>query len=179
MSVTKKCKFDISQLTSFCNKIETAKEKTLTGAAIDVKLDELEKRWAKLEESFEQYILSKEADEDVKDELATKYDAVVDRYESAKIKLLDLLKKEGNLKEENKPKESDKISTQNSMPALKLPPCDIPVFEGGYAKWPSFRDMFQAVIGKHPHLAPAQKLYHLLSMTRGAILNRIAIRFGR
>ncbi|XP_075163011.1 uncharacterized protein LOC142235633 [Haematobia irritans] len=57
--------------------------------------------------------------------------------------------------------------SQHSSSTLKLPPCDTPPFEGGYSKWPAFRDIFWAVFGAHPDLSPAQKLFHLRGKTRG------------
>ena len=53
----------------------------------------------------------------------------------------------------------------NSGNCIKLPLCDIEVFEGSYEQWSFFRDMFTAVYINHSKLPTS--LYHLRNKTRG------------
>ena len=63
--------------------------------------------------------------------------------------------------------EHQRCDKQSLEQILKVPPCDTEDFYGGYAQWPPFRDMFQAVFGNHPRLTNGQKLYHFRSKTKG------------
>ena len=50
--------------------------------------------------------------------------------------------------------------------SLKLPVVEIQTFEGGFNKWAAIRDIFMAVVGNEPYVAPAQKLYYLFNKTK-------------
>ena len=78
-------------------------------------------------------------------------------YQTLKTKILEKIKETSV--------EDKKHTTIKST--LKLPACEIQNFEGGYLRWPAFRHMFKAVIGKDTSVAPAQKLYYLRSKVRG------------
>ena len=47
---------------------------------------------------------------------------------------------------------------QQSRSRLKLPPCDMPNFEGGYTEWPEFRDIL--VVGNRD-ISHVEKLQYL------------------
>lgn len=66
-----------------------------------------------------------------------------------------------------------RASQSGSSNYSKLPSIDIPKFSGKYADWPSFKDIFQAVVGKHPGLTDAQRLAHLKSSLTGDAANCI------
>ncbi|XP_075162890.1 uncharacterized protein LOC142235523 [Haematobia irritans] len=51
--------------------------------------------------------------------------------------------------------------------ALRLPPCDTDIFRGGYAAWPSFRDLFSAIYINNSRLSNVEKLFHLTQKTSG------------
>ncbi|XP_075157594.1 uncharacterized protein LOC142230857 [Haematobia irritans] len=55
----------------------------------------------------------------------------------------------------------------NTPSGFKLPPCEVPTFNGDYTTWPTFRDMFTAVCVKNPRLSSVEKLFHLNQSTRG------------
>ncbi|XP_059222185.1 uncharacterized protein LOC131996637 [Stomoxys calcitrans] len=50
---------------------------------------------------------------------------------------------------------------------FKLPPCEIPIFDGNYSSWPTFRDIFEAVCIRNPRLSSVERLFHLSQKTRG------------
>lgn len=49
----------------------------------------------------------------------------------------------------------------------KLPDIHLPRFDGNYADWPHFRDMFQSMIYRNQQLSPVQKLHYLRSCLSG------------
>ncbi|XP_075167693.1 uncharacterized protein LOC142239813 [Haematobia irritans] len=135
---------------------------------LDVEQAELERRWSKLTVSFEEIMTGE--DEALTNEFGgtatTKYEEASLAYRKCKTKIIEMRKRKSQLKAD----ESLKMETSMTQPgfsSLKLPPCDTHPFEGGYSKWPAFRDIFTAVFSNHPELFPAQKLYHLRSKTRG------------
>ncbi|XP_065355278.1 uncharacterized protein LOC135949606 [Calliphora vicina] len=155
----RRCKFDLIQLVVFCTNFERTCPVDCSFAFLDVKKQELERRWVKLVESYEEYVLEDEETDgdDHKDEVSLRYEEASDLYQALKTKILEKMKK--TTVNENRP--------TSSRSTLKLPACDIQNFDGGYSKWPAFRDMFQAVIGKDSSVAPAQKLYYLRTKVRG------------
>jgi len=44
---------------------------------------------------------------------------------------------------------------------VKLPPINMPTFNGSYDQWPNFRDIFKAVIDENRNLSDIKKLYYL------------------
>ena len=141
MSASKRrCKFDLTQLVAFCTNFERTCPIDCSFEFLDVKKQELERRWVKLVTSYEEYVLvGEEPDgEDHKDEVSLRYEEASDLYQTLKTKILEKMKKTSV--------EHKEPTTIKST--LKLPACEIQNFEGGYARWPAFRDMFQAVIGK-------------------------------
>ena len=54
---------------------------------------------------------------------------------------------------------NSKIATNfTQSQQLRLPTINVPNFEGGYSKWPAFRDLF---CGVFQNLSESQKLSHL------------------
>ncbi|XP_075156671.1 uncharacterized protein LOC142229953 [Haematobia irritans] len=164
MSARRKFSFDNVQLISFCAKIESEISTYKSVATLEVKHTELERRWNNLLESFENIMAV--AGENSDDEEDTKsFDEATSKYQECKVKIIEAVQ------EKSQPRnlESTRIDTStvhHGVSSLKLPPCDTQPFEGGYSKWPAFRDIFQAVFINHPGLSDAQKLYHLRSKTR-------------
>ncbi|XP_073817221.1 uncharacterized protein [Musca autumnalis] len=68
---------------------------------------------------------------------------------------------------------SDPIPESPSTPVavsphgFKLPPCEIPIFNGDYSSWPTFRDIFTALCWKNSRLSSVEKLFHLSQRTTG------------
>ncbi len=56
---------------------------------------------------------------------------------------------------------------------VRLPSIDLPTFDGKYADWPSFKDLFDATVDNNTHLAPAQKLQYLKAALSGEPANLI------
>ena len=57
------------------------------------------------------------------------------------------------------------VKTEHSN--IKLPPIDLPTFDGNYANWCSFDDAFCAFVDKNDSLSDVQKLCYLRSQLKG------------
>ncbi|XP_075163307.1 uncharacterized protein LOC142235939 [Haematobia irritans] len=166
MAARRKFLFDYQQVVSFCDQNEKLDHKTSTVQFLEVQDLELDRRWTALLSSYETFILEDEREQiDPNDINIKKFEDASSKYQVCKAKILSSICERTN---HAHPDQSvDTPPNRQYVTSLKLPPCDTPPFEGGYAKWPAFRDIFSAVFGNHPHLSPAQKLYHLRGKTRG------------
>ncbi|XP_075158079.1 uncharacterized protein LOC142231352 [Haematobia irritans] len=165
MATRRKFLFNHNQIVTFCQELENQKAETLSVQLLEIKDLELERRWPQLVASYEALALEDEKEEhDYNDVNGQKFEEACAKYQKCKESIMIAICSKTNSQQENS---VDHIPPQRSAPSLKLPPCDTPPFEGGYSKWPAFRDIFSAVFGNHPHLSPAQKLYHLRGKTRG------------
>lgn len=61
---------------------------------------------------------------------------------------------------------NDVIIHTNSL--LKLPNIDLPIFDGEYDKWVTFRDTFEAIIDSNTNLTKIQKFHYLQSAIKGS-----------
>lgn len=64
--------------------------------------------------------------------------------------------------------------TNNSADQIKLPPINLPTFNGSYDQWPNFRDTFKAVIDENQNLSDIKKLYYLRLALKGLAAEIIA-----
>ncbi|XP_018400225.1 PREDICTED: uncharacterized protein LOC108777761 [Cyphomyrmex costatus] len=55
----------------------------------------------------------------------------------------------------------------NAVDKIKLPPINVPTFNGTYDQWPNFRDTFKAVIDENEALSDIKKLYYLRLALKG------------
>lgn len=174
MSELKNFWFDHEQLISFCKRFKPADN--IHGCALKVEEGELERRWTELISSYKKVVTGDELESDSKEmkNVTTKYEDACRIYTGCKSKIALLIES----KQTSKADESLKLNStmQLGQSSVKVPPCDTPPFEGGYSKWPAFRDIFWAVFGTHVELSPAQKLFHLRGKTRGEA-NQIVSRF--
>ncbi|XP_075158129.1 uncharacterized protein LOC142231406 [Haematobia irritans] len=173
--------FDCEYLILFCTQFEQCDIRDQTDSVLEVKLEDLEKRWQQLQTSYKNIMLSPSSTDpkDIKANAKINFNASSEAYYTARSQILDILRISGGQARQNArhslvpeyiPQNQSSIpaSSHNSNDSyIKVPPCDTEVFKGGYEEWPSFRDMFTAVYVNHPKLTPAQKLYHLRNKTRG------------
>ncbi|XP_075163165.1 uncharacterized protein LOC142235792 [Haematobia irritans] len=184
--------FDCEYLILFCTQFEQCDIRDQTDSVLEVKLEDLEKRWQQLQTSYQNIMLSPSSTDpkDIKANAKINFNASSEAYYTARSQILDILRISGGQARQNArhslvpeyiPQNQSSIpaSSHNSNDSyIKVPPCDTEVFKGGYEEWPSFRDMFTAVYVNHPKLTPAQKLYHLRNKTRGpagAIVKRYTL----
>ncbi|XP_075158202.1 uncharacterized protein LOC142231478 [Haematobia irritans] len=138
-------------------------------SSLQVDLDDLERRWQSFINVYETEMTIEDRSKTEQESIHSKFNESIRAYKKCKADMLDLIEIEKkHLDKSSQPV----VRTESKSPeeigfSLKLPPCDTELFNGGYEKWPCFRDMFTAIYIKHPKLSPAQKLFHLRAKTRG------------
>ncbi|XP_075163067.1 uncharacterized protein LOC142235692 [Haematobia irritans] len=158
MAARRKFLFDLNQLNSFCKSFKAS----TNVASLDVNEEELERRWRKFLNTYEG-LMTADENEHAKDllEMAEKeYTTACSNYIECKTEI-------SSSRPQKQPQLDESRRDTTFIHSLKLPPCDTQPFEGGYAKWPAFRDIFWGVFGTHSEISSAQKLYHLRNKTRG------------
>ncbi|XP_075162851.1 uncharacterized protein LOC142235484 [Haematobia irritans] len=185
--------FECDHIRMFCTNLQRHDIVDHTDSLLEVKLEDLDNRWNRLQGAFEELMIVSETDGCV--EVVTKaqsdYTSSSEAYYSARASIMDILRLTQASHHPNvtlrrsRPTTGSLDSRFLSHPVndgvdncIKVPPCDTEIFKGGYEEWPSFRDMFTAVYVNHPRLTQAQKLYHLRNKTRGsagAIVKRYAL----
>ncbi|XP_075150612.1 uncharacterized protein LOC142224708 [Haematobia irritans] len=173
--------FDCEQLIVLCSSMEKLELIEQTESLVQVRAEDLDQRWRKVQAAYESVILSPDSDKKLKDNAGVNFNICLETYYVARSRVLDMIKV---VSSPNPRTEASRLAiSPNEFPSpcpsvteqrgdssgiyLKVPPCDTEVFKGGYEEWPSFRDMFTAVYVNHPKLTKAQKLYHLRNKTQG------------
>lgn len=62
---------------------------------------------------------------------------------------------------------NESVVTVLKKKSLRLQPMQLPEFDGSYAQWPSFRDLFRSLIHKNEELSNVQRLYYLKKALQG------------
>lgn len=62
----------------------------------------------------------------------------------------------------------------NSINEIKLPPINLPSFNGSYDQWPNFRDTFKTIVDENENLSDIKKLYYLRLALKGVAAEIIA-----
>lgn len=65
------------------------------------------------------------------------------------------------------------VPTLDPLSNIKLPPLNLPSFNGNVSRWLQFRDTFQSLIHRNSTLTPTQKFYYLLSALKDEALQAI------
>lgn len=137
--------------------------------SIETHKDELKSIWTKLKATYEvclSTIVRSDNDEDADDgDVAGEIETIKEKYKSSYITYCRCISKLSELGQDFLPKPS--TSSVNREHNFALPPCEINIFNGDYASWPTFRDLFTAVCVKNTRLSPIEKLFHLSQKTKG------------
>lgn len=180
-NLTEQFIFNSDNLVVFCSKYGNANQEDQSDTLLEVKLQELDKKWYKFEMCYENVIIAPETDISAKfkESARSKFGTCSDAYMLCRSQLLDMLKviRSNAAPLENITSDTDNVATSSGA-FLKLPPCDTEIFSGGFEEWPSFRDIFTAVYVNHPKLSDVEKLFHLRNKTRGdagAIVKRFPL----
>jgi len=65
-------------------------------------------------------------------------------------------------------------SSSSSDHPVRFAPIQLPIFDGHFGSWPTFRDTFHSLVHSNPGLAPVEKLHHLLGSLKGTALSLVA-----
>ncbi|XP_075170131.1 uncharacterized protein LOC142242439, partial [Haematobia irritans] len=182
--------FAYKHLIGFCSAFDTVDIQNQTDSSLEVRMEDLDRRWNKLQIIYEDLLLSPDLAnaQQSKENATVNFDHCAEAYYGTRSKIIDILRISGVPNSQNitfrrrtNPRDTQENNNQfsdNSSVCIKVPPCDTEVFGGSYEQWPSFRDMFTAVYVNHPKLTAAQKLYHLRNKTKGsagAIVKRYSL----
>ncbi|XP_036346960.1 uncharacterized protein LOC118756296, partial [Rhagoletis pomonella] len=168
--------FDSNNIITFCEHFEKEDPEDHTDTLLEIKLEDLNARWERLQLSYRKVCLTDEkyVPTDFKEEAGNKFQLCTDGFYICKSHILDQLKlvqgsssNPANTSQQANLTRHSMSFVDNAIPCIKVPPCDTQIFYGSYEDWPAFRDMFTAVYLNHPKLTQAQKLYHLRNKTRG------------
>ena len=171
--------FASDEVVKFCTRFNNSKPELQAPSLLQVKLEDLTARWERLEASYEKLMTTNPEELEVgfQQSASNKYESATDNFHSSKALILELIEEKGKPLANSTLGEKSMVK-EGIINSIKVPPCDTEVFFGSYAQWPTFRDMFSAVFGNHPHLTDGQKLYHLRNKTKGEagkIVQRFAL----
>lgn len=192
--------YDCNYLVEFCNKFEKSIGTEQSDSLLEIKIKDLDSRWAKVELSYGKLMLAseKEVSSEFKESAKQSFDSTLDTYYLCMSQIIDTIKTQNTLPRTSLTSQPlpQSVSQDPNICAslqfqplpqsfpqepnicIKVPPCDTEIFEGSYEQWPSFRDMFTAVYINQTKLTPVTKLYHLRNKTTGeagAIVKRYAL----
>ena len=155
------------QLHTFCKKFEAVAGGNPTKQILNVQETELERRFAKLIQSYEEFI---EAEGDVPS-LEQKVEDANSSYLAVKAVIQTMIEERTTRNQITTDVNSTGTTGSPQAQGIRLSTINIPIFEGGYSKWPPFRDLF---CGMMHNLTPAQKLAHLHDRMKGEAYDIVA-----
>jgi hypothetical protein len=59
------------------------------------------------------------------------------------------------------------IQVDNGVPQIKLPEIQLPIFNGSFTEWVTFRDSYKSLIHENEHLSAVQRFHYLRSSLKG------------
>ncbi|GAB1860679.1 Gag-pol polyprotein [Camponotus japonicus] len=136
----------------------------ITVGAVEARLQSLEKYWSKFDTHNDELLnyLDQIADSEY---LRLDIPALAEEaYLSNKGMLLDLLH---SLKTEEKEAATKAREPSSQAPRTTLPRIQLPPFSGLYQDWPSFRDLFNSIIGQDTAISQVEKLHYLRTCLKG------------
>ncbi|XP_050061518.1 uncharacterized protein LOC126551649 [Aphis gossypii] len=130
-----------------------------TDEEAQLQLNLLEDAFSKYNEAYDLKIV--EANDEEMDKLIEDLETVSDYYVKAKGKLTGRL-------HERTAATSVSEKSENSNNTLRLPPINIPTFEGDFDDWYPFKDQFISIIHSNTSIDNTRKMYYLKSSLKGA-----------
>ncbi|CAI6372223.1 unnamed protein product [Macrosiphum euphorbiae] len=130
-----------------------------TDEEAQLQLNLLEDAFSKYNEAYDLKIV--EANDEEIDKLIEDLETVSDYYVKAKGKLTGRL-------HERTAATSVSEKSENSNNTLRLPPINIPTFEGDFDDWYPFKDQFISIIHSNTSIDNTRKMYYLKSSLKGS-----------
>ncbi|XP_073844146.1 uncharacterized protein [Musca autumnalis] len=142
MASLRKFLFDYDQLTSYCKQFRPKKDEDVNVSVLEVKQAELERRWSKITEHFEEGMTGEveSAVSEFSKVASSKFEEAGKAYQKCKAKMVELKESKIHPKAEETFRGESTI-IQHGFSSLKLPPCDIQPFEDPHFFKPSSIDM--------------------------------------
>ncbi|XP_065357232.1 uncharacterized protein LOC135951499 [Calliphora vicina] len=156
--------------------------------ALEVHRYELKSNWSRVKVAYDKFLLEAEKEHDNTDDpldlesFKTKYKRTYTTYCNCLTKLSEMSdalhdrsthRPELVLPLDNipvRPSTSRELETHDAYPSethgLHLPPIEIETFNGDYASWPTFRDLFTAIVS-NSRASNVEKLFFLTQKTKG------------
>ena len=118
-----------------CTEFENVCEEGQTPAFLQVKQDALNRGWGRLMESYKAFGMDEksEVSDDFKDGISLQYETAADMYQNLKAKLMDRIANK-SIADQNIVNPAEATVFRQSKSGLRLPPCEMPIVEGGYTK---------------------------------------------
>ncbi|XP_071581043.1 uncharacterized protein [Temnothorax nylanderi] len=139
----------------------------ITLGLTEARLQTLEANWAKFEAQHDQLLLQSQEDLDKldyrKQNLPTVTEEAFIQQKGAFLDAIRIMK----AKERSAAETAGAAGTPESTPRTTLPRIQLPHFSGKYEDWPSFRDLFQSILGKDSATTQVEKLHYLKSCLKG------------
>ncbi|XP_075158181.1 uncharacterized protein LOC142231459 [Haematobia irritans] len=160
----------------------TDKKKPITSKfVVDTNKEEVRDIWGRLRAAYEECLLDIEQDDPEgegdkeDDDKATVIATVKSKFNSSFATYCRCNQHLGEVLQDLSPQVQ--VSNPNPPNGFKLPACEIPLFNGDFRAWPTFRDIFSAICINNSRLSSVEKLFHLSQRTKGEA-NDIVGRFA-
>lgn len=159
---------DYTSILSIANQIDDIHSLESSRVKLDAVFEQVKRGY----EECRDYVPEEEAKPIDKNKLRKHYLEAIDSYKKAigslngQIQTVKLNEKEERAKRESQ-MEQKASAEPASTPISRLPPCDTESFKGGYADWPTFRDLFTAIFINGSKLSNVEKFFHLKQKTTG------------
>ncbi|XP_037820360.1 uncharacterized protein LOC119609586 [Lucilia sericata] len=166
-----------------CESFSKLHAEDLTESLVEAKLESLEEDWKTIRTSYEAIYSAADSliSPEFKELSRTRFRECREKYQLTKASMNDLLKAAKSPPTvQTDPYHSSTLGGSSFYPmnttfdlsevGLRVPACDIKVFNGSYEEWPAFRDMFSVLYHTNPRVSQVEKFFHLLNKTSGDAL---------
>lgn len=158
------------ELASFEKDYSSSLEQQKSLSTLKFQLKDVEQIWEKIVRKYDGILESPLLDEP--EQAATiKLDEIQKQFVSAKkfyrLSTISIVEAIEAIEQVNRRTQVEAKAATTQISCFSVPPCDIEAFDGDYASWASFRDLFKAVYGNNSRLSGVEKLFYLKQKTRG------------
>lgn len=158
------------QLTRAYNWIRAFNARNQTIKDLEIRLSVIEKTWTDFCETQDALIYLDPTFENDGELEAFE----VDCYAAATTAKAIIARKQANQLQNTALDQQNASNRVNPINQIKLPPINLPSFNGSYDQWPNFRDTFKTIIDENKNLSDIKKLYYLRSALKDVAAKIIA-----